>query len=135
MGKIWLGEPTQRSLSTTIATLADAAVGTAALRIYQGARPVDGKPQAGSMLAEVKFNKPAFKTGADGGLHAESVPLGRAARDGKAKWAQIVDGAGSTVLAFDVGDSKSDAVLRLNTVDVAAGGLLQIETFSLVWPR
>lgn len=134
MGKVWLGAATQQSLSSTIAALADAAVGTAALRIYEGARPVDGSSPSKSMLAELKFNKPAFKTGMDGGLSADALSLGRAVRDGKARWAEIVDGVGSVILACDVGDSKSDAVLRLNTVNVAAGGLVQIETCSLMWP-
>ncbi|MNW17442.1 hypothetical protein D3C71_2166300 [compost metagenome] len=49
--------------------------------------------------------------------------------DGTATWARILDGDGVAVVDVDVSNGAGTGVIKLNTVSIVAGGLIQITSF------
>lgn len=50
--------------------------------------------------------------------------------DGTATWARILDGDGAAVVDVDVSNGAGTGVIKLNTVSIVAGGLIQITSFT-----
>ena len=89
----------------------------------------------GKRLAVLKLGNPAAQPAVGGALDLN--PIGEedaALTRGQAAMARILTSEGGEVLACDVGDQNSDAVIRLNTTSIFSGGPVRIRSFTLAMP-
>ena len=87
------------------------------------------------ILAVLKLSNPAAMGAAAGELEFNKIAEEDAAlARGQAETARIVASDGNEVLFCDVGDANSDAVIRLNTTQIYAGGPVRIRSFTLAMP-
>lgn len=87
---------------------------------------------AGNVLAVLKLSNPAAETAEGGMVELKSIGEEDAAlAQGQAAKARILASDGSEILACDVGDENSDAVIRLNTTSIYRGGPVRIRSFKL----
>jgi hypothetical protein len=78
----------------------------------------------GKLVAELKLSNPATSNARDGELAFRKISEGVAA-------ARIVASNGNLILLCDVGDENSDAVIKLNTVQVPRGSPVRLNSFVL----
>lgn len=85
-------------------------------------------------LAELELANPATKDASGGEIQFNSIKEEDAAVAlGNAAWARVVSKDGE-VLLMDVGDPQSDAVLKLNTVNIYPNGPVRIKSLRLAIP-
>lgn len=90
---------------------------------------------SGMVLASLEFSKPCAPDPANGSVRFNDIAEDVSARaSGTAVQARIVDAAGGVVFECDVSDAKGDAVIRLNSNRIVAGGPVRIREFVLVMP-
>jgi hypothetical protein len=87
----------------------------------------------GSVLTVLKLSSPAARI-EDGVLEFNEISEGIARVQGNVRSARIVTKAGEEIFSCDVGYSRSDACIKLNTVWVAAGGPIKLSSFVLAMP-
>jgi len=100
----------------------DAGVGSAAVRIYGGARPAtpDDTPTS-AMLTQITLTKPCG-TVADGLLTLTQLEDGLITETGIATWARIVNGDGLTAFDCDAGGGVGAWEVQLVQAQLYAGG-------------
>ena len=87
------------------------------------------------VLAVLKLSSPATMTAAGGEIEFNDIAEEDAAlAQGTASTARVVGPNGSEVFTCDVGDEKSDAVIKLNTTKIYRGGPVRLRSFRLVMP-
>jgi hypothetical protein len=87
------------------------------------------------VLAVLRLATPATMPAADGELEFNDIAEEDAAlAQGNATTARILTAGGNEVLACDVGDEDSDAVIKLNTTKIFRGGPVRLKSFRLVMP-
>jgi hypothetical protein len=87
------------------------------------------------VLAVLGLSNPAATPAAGGELiFNKIIDEGAALGTGIATRARILGPDGREVFACDVGNEKSDAVIRLNTTRIFRGGPVQMRSFRLVMP-
>jgi len=87
------------------------------------------------VLAVLKLSNPATKQAVDGGLEFNTIADEAAAlAQGNAATARIFGSDGQVVFACDVGDRKSDAVIKLNSTKIYRDSPVRLQSFQLVMP-
>ena len=90
---------------------------------------------SGLVLASLEFSRPCAPNPANGSVMFNNIAEDPSARaTGTAVKARIVDATGGVVFECDVSDTKGDAVIRLNSNRIVAGGPVRIREFVLVMP-
>ena len=90
---------------------------------------------SGIVLASLECSKPCAAPPVNGTVTFNTIAEDPSAKaSGTAVKARIVDAAGGIVFECDVSDSKGDAVIRLNSNRIVAGGPVRIREFVLVMP-
>lgn len=88
----------------------------------------------GRVLAVLKLGNPVAQQAFGGELEFNQIAERDAALTGRADLARIVGVNGSEVFSCDVGDENSDAVVKLNPVQITRGAPVQLRSFRLVMP-
>jgi len=87
------------------------------------------------VLAVLKLSSPAAMAAVDGELEFNPIAEEDAAlAQGTATGARLVGPDGTEVFLCDAGDENSDAVIKLNTTKIYAGGPVRLSSFRLVMP-
>lgn len=97
--------------------------GAGNIKIYSGAMPSNNGDPAGTLLVTITLNSPAGIVDQDGELNIFSVAPAMVAATGTAAWARFSNGSNSIVFDCDVGLPASDALVRIDSVDLVAGRL------------
>lgn len=119
----------RNSRMDAINTAANAGVGAALIRIYDGTRPATGGT-ATTLLAELTASDPMFGASASGVLTASAITQDASANaTGTATWFRVVDSSGTAVMDGNVGTSGSD--LNLTTTSITATQPVSITSFVL----
>jgi hypothetical protein len=88
------------------------------------------------LLVVMRLSNPAAGPAVDRMLILDSIAEGIALGQGSASSARIVASDGSEVLACDVGDENSDAVIKLTgTTMIYRGQPVRLHSFRLVMPN
>lgn len=103
------------------------------------ARLIDGGnvellADTGNVLAVLKFSNPVAGEATSGELVFNAIREADAVAHGVAASARILARDGSEVFTCDCGDANSDAVLKLNPVQITRGAPVQIRSFRLAMP-
>lgn len=88
----------------------------------------------GNVLAVLKLSNPVAEAAAGGDLVFNMIREGDAVAYGVASSARIVARDGSEVFACDCGDLQSDAVIKLNPVQITRDAPVRIDDFRLSMP-
>lgn len=126
---IKLDTTVRNSRASVIASAIDAGSAGGYLRIYNGTRPATGGGaiQTQTLLAQLQFSTTCAPAPQNGILTFSAItPEDAALAGGTATWARIVDSDETFVLDMDVGLTNSSADLKLNSVDIIAGGPVSI---------
>jgi len=118
-----------------LADAIDAAGSAGRLRFYPGVRV--GSPDlapGATLLLDVRFQRPASTGAVDGVLVFEPLAEAQVVADGAAAWARITDSGGAGLADLDVGLVGSGADIELDTVVMAVGATVRIDTASLTEP-
>lgn len=102
------------------------------LRIYTGSAPANCAAAAtGTLLSEHTLGSP-FAPGASAGVQSPTLPSNvNAAASGTAGYARIYKSDGTTcVVQLSVGTSGAD--VNLNTLTIASGGPVQVNSWTFV---
>jgi hypothetical protein len=87
------------------------------------------------VVAVLKLSNPATMGAISSELEFNDIAEEDAAlAQGTVNSARILGSDGSQVLVCDVGDSNSDAVIKLNTTKIYRGGPVRLSSFRLVMP-
>lgn len=124
---------TQNTLANQFSLLIDEG-GGGTIRIYDGVQPDSPNDRVGgqTLLVELPFSRQSFKDASFGTIIANKIPTQKAVATGDATWARILNGLGGTVFDCDV--AESGAVINLNRIDIAEGGPVSIESFTITQP-
>lgn len=106
----------------------DAGAGPGTLSIYTEPQPdPGGEITTQTLLAVLNFNEPSGTV--SGNALTLSINDDEAADEtGLAAWARIKDSEGNWVADMDCGNQASSAALKLNTVQIVAGGTVRISS-------
>jgi hypothetical protein len=89
----------------------------------------------GDVLAVLRLASPAAAPAVNGELELNKITEEDAAlAQGNAAGARILAADGSEILSCDVGDEKSDAVIKLNTTRIYPNGPVRLTSFRLGMP-
>jgi hypothetical protein len=88
----------------------------------------------GKVLVVMPLSNPAAEEAIDGEIEFNKIGEGKVVLAGQAKVGRIVAADGGEVLSVDVGDEKSNAVIKLTTTKFWAGGVVWIDSFRLRMP-
>jgi hypothetical protein len=87
------------------------------------------------VLAVLRLSNPATMPASDGQLEFNAIIEEDAAlAQGTATTARIIGPNGAEVFSCDVGDDRSDAVIKLNTTKIFRGGPVRLTSFKLAMP-
>ena len=110
----------------------DAGAGNGTAKIYSGTIPATPETAAtGTLLAELTLSKPCGVVSAKKLTFSAIDQDPSANADGVAGYVRIADSAGNAVIDGDVSTTGGTGVLKLNTVNIAAGGPVLINSFEL----
>ncbi len=104
----------------------DSGTGSAKIRIYGGTRPaLPTDAASGSLLVEITLTNPC------GSVTGGTASLTQAAADqitssGTATWARVVRGGESTGIDGSVSDNAGDGDVKINDVQLWAGGFVAL---------
>jgi hypothetical protein len=88
----------------------------------------------GNLLATLRLSTPAAKKAEGSELEFNKIAEGDAVAAGRATTARIIAADGAELVAVDVGDETSDAVVRLGTVQISRGAPVRLNSFKLAMP-
>jgi len=89
----------------------------------------------GKTLAVLQLSNPAAMLDEEGELEFNDIAEEDAALgQGMALNARIIGASGDEVFSCDVGDEKSNAVIKLNTTKIYRGSPVRISSFRLMMP-
>jgi len=124
--QINLSSVARNAVVDTITALVDSERGSGSIELLSSTDMV---------LAKLQFSNPCSPKGKNGTANFYEIKEDPAARaTGTAVRARIVDAGGSVVFTCDVSDENGDAVIRLNSSRIVAGGPVRIREFILVMP-
>jgi hypothetical protein len=83
----------------------------------------------GNVLVVLRLSNPAAEDAVGGELEFNKIAEADAVAYGKATSARILARDGSEVFACDVGDLQSDAVIKLNPVQITRDAPVRIDSF------
>jgi hypothetical protein len=115
-------------LLTALRNAIDAGAGPGILLIYTATQPDPGAEITDqTLLAALAFNDPSGVVGG-AALTLSINEDGSADGTGIAAWARITDSEGGWVADMDCGNQASEAALKLNSVQIVAGGTVDISS-------
>ena len=88
----------------------------------------------GRVLAALKLGNPVAPEAFGGELEFNKIAERDAVMTGQAQSARIVAADGTEVFSCDVGDENSNAVVKLNPVQITRGAPVQLRSFRLAMP-
>lgn len=111
----------------------DADTNPGTIKFYTGPQPATGAViTSETLLGTLTFSKPSA-TATEGVITFDEITEdSEADASGDAVWARIADGAGNFVLDGDVGDLNSNALIKMNTTGIVAGGPIRITSFEII---
>lgn len=110
----------------------DAGSGPGTAKIYSGTMPADAETApSGTLLAELTLSKPCGVVSGKKLTFSAITQDASANADGVAGYVRISDSVGNAVIDGDVSNTAGTGVLKLNTVNIAAGGPVLINSFEL----
>ena len=124
--QINLSDTARNAMLDEVTSLIDAERGNGKIELLSSSNLV---------LAQLQFSRPCAPDPMNGAVRFNDIAEDASARaTGTVVKARIVDAAGGVVFECDVSDTKGDAVIRLNTTRIVAGGPVRIREFVLVMP-
>lgn len=124
--QISLSNSARNAMVDTISALIDDARESGAIELLSA---------DGQMLAKLQLSKPCAPKGSAGTTKFYQIKEDPAAKaTGMAVQARILDGDGAEVFSCDVSDFKGNAVIRLNSNRIVAGGPVRLNEFILTMP-
>lgn len=115
-------------LAATLSFLDSGTTG-AKVQLYAGERPALGEAAPGALLVEIELPRPA------GSIVANTLALspaeGMVLVSGVAAWARVITGAGALAWDCDVSDLDGTGEIRLNQVQLYAGGIARLTSGQL----
>ena len=124
------------ALVNQIKAFIDAGAGAGLILIYTGAMPATPETAVTSqvLLGTLTFSDP-MGTESGGVLTASAITQDDSAdASGTAAWARIVDSTGAAVMDIDVSTTAGSGALKLNTVAVAIGGPIRVDSCAITFP-
>lgn len=120
---------TKNNVLTQVKNDIDAGSGPGIQRIYTGAMPATVETaETGTLLAELTLSDPCG-TVADGALTFAAITQDASANaDGVAGYVRTYDSDGNAVFDGDVSNTGGTGFLKMNTVNIVAGGPVQISS-------
>ena len=88
----------------------------------------------GRVLAALKLGNPVAQEAFGGEIEFNKIAERDAILTGQAQSARIVAAGGTEVFSCDVGNENSDAVIKLNPVQITRGAPVQLRSFRLAMP-
>jgi hypothetical protein len=124
--QISLSDAARNAMVGEVTTLIDGVDGNGRIELLSS---------SGIVLASLACSSPCAQSPINGTVTFNTIAEDPSAKaSGTAVKARIVDAAGGIVFECDVSDSKGDAVIRLNSNRIVAGGPVRIREFVLVMP-
>lgn len=119
-----------------ITALIDAGAGPGVMEIRSGIQPSSAQDAAtGSLLGTVTFSDPAFAAASEGQATANAIASDtNADNSGQASWARVKDSNGNTVQDYDVTDAGGNGTVKLNNVNIVAGGSIAVTSMTIGAP-
>lgn len=128
-----LSNAVRGAMADAVLAAIDAGSGPAQLRFYTGTIPgsPDDAVTSQTLLGTLTCSDPCgVRTG--GTIQFSSITQDASAdATGTATWARLVTSAGTAVADFDVTSTSGTGAIRLNTVDIVAGGTINVTYLSL----
>lgn len=110
----------------------DAGSGPGTAKIYSGTIPATPETAAtGTLLAELTLSKPCGAVANKALIFAAVTQDSAANANGVAGYVRLADSDGNAIIDGDVSNTGGTGVLQLNTVNIAAGGPVLINSFVL----
>ena len=136
MANLRLAMETRNELAQVFQRLIDATESAGEIWIHGGEQPnFADAPTIKPVLSRLTFAHNSAAAATDGVLEFEPIAEDDSAKaTGVATWARIVDGDGNTVFDCDVSDEDGRGTIRLNTVNIVAGGPVRLRSFTLTTP-
>lgn len=121
-----------------IKTLIDAGSGDGTINIYTAGSGIPAHPADAIsdqvLLGTLTFSKPSAPGASAGVLTFSTITQDSSAdHSGTAAWARIQDSDGNAIFDVDVGTAGTSIIL--NTVNIVAGGPIQITSFTVTIPE
>lgn len=122
--------------SDAIVDLIDGGAGAGTLKIYTGGQPANPATAAtGVLLGTLTMTDPAFGNAAAGVATAAPITGDTSAdASGTAGWARIADSSGNAVLDMAVTASGGGGDLQLDSVNIVAGGAINVTALTVTMP-
>ena len=122
-----LSIPVRNSRLAVLGQALDAAIDGGLLRLYTAPRPAIGELlSAQVLLVEIRLPKPSVGSLVGGVLTFAPIGPALCRRSGVAAWARLCDGNEHWVADLDVGLAGSGAEVELSTLQLFAGGALEV---------
>lgn len=108
----------------------------AVLGFYSGTIPASADDTAtGDRLAEITFPASSWSVPSAGDVHTVAAYTGSVLLDGTIGYARLTAATIGTLADFGVGVTSSGADIELDTLDVVAGDLLQLNSVTVLVPK
>lgn len=115
----------------------DGGSGAGTIKIYTGSQPANPQSAAtGTLLGTLTLSDPCAPSASNGVLTFSAITQDSSADNtGTAGWARIADSAGTAVLDGNVTTTGGGGMIELNTTSIVAGGPISITAFTLTMPE
>jgi len=136
MANLRVADSVRNAFCDALNTKLNAGAGGATIKIYSGTQPANANTalSGNTLLSTLTMPNPAFGASSSGTITANPIPDDtNAAATGTATFARVADSNGNTVFDCDVGTSGS--TINLNSVAIAAGGIVRISSFTITMPN
>jgi len=137
MSNIKLATPTADAMVNAAVDLIDAGGAAGTINIYDGVQPAtaDDLP-GGTLLGTLTFSLPAFGASATATATAAAITSDSSAdASGTAAWFRVLDSLGATIFDGDVTVTGGGGDLELDDVNIVAGGVISVTSFTFHQPR
>lgn len=130
-----LATATCNAMADAAVDLIDGGTGPGSLQIRSGSRPASANDAAaGSLLAEVVLESPAFGSSSAGVATLADPDAVTAVASGTATWFRVLDGDDETVFDGSVTATGGDGDLTLATTSITSGLSVDITGGTFVMP-
>lgn len=123
---------TLAAMAAALATGINAGPAAPQIKFYTGTKPA-GPGTAittQTLLGTLVCSDPAVTSSGAVVTFAAITSDTAADADGTATWARVLDGDGAGVVDVDVSNGAGNGAIKLNTVSIVTGGLIQITSFT-----
>lgn len=126
----------RNAAAAAVGLLLDAGSGAGYIEIRTGAQPATPNTAAtGTLLATLPLSDPAFGAAATGVITANAItPDSTADASGTAGWFRAYDSSGAAVIDGTVTVSGGGGDMILSSVNVIAGGVVTVSSWTITMP-